>query len=386
MKNLKFLKKKIRLIPVLIMSSLLILSMACVRSSKGLPDANVTPVDSLATPETKALLLNLKRLSFHHIMFGQEDALAYGVGWTADTFRTDIHDVSGSFPAIYGWDISFLGRAYNIDSVDFGRMKRWMEMVYDKGGVNTASIHMPNPVTGTNAWDTTRAVYALLPGGPKHEFFKAELDKVAEFFRSLKGSDGRPVPVIFRPWHEHTGGWFWWGAQSCTKDEYIALWKFTVTYLRDVKGVHNLLYAYSPDRFGTMENYLDRFPGTDYIDILGFDDYGDFQEPKDAGNGVKQIHIVVQLADSLKKVPALTETGLLGLKNPNWFTQVLLDPLKKDPVASRIAYILVWRNVDGPRACAPYPGNPSIPDFMKFRNDKLTYFLEDLPEMYKIRK
>lgn len=353
------------------------------RISGKLPDMAVKPVDSLATGETKALLLNLKKLSFDHFLFGQEDALAYGVGWRADTFRTDVHDISGAFPALFGWDISFLGRPYNIDSVDFGRMRKWMQMVYDKGGVNTVSMHMPNPVTGTNAWDTTRAVYAILPGGSRHDFFKAELDKVAAFFLGLKGSDGKPIPVIFRPWHEHTGSWFWWGEKSCTKEEYKALWHFTVSYLRDVKGVHNLLYAYSPDRFVTADKYLERFPGLNYIDILGFDDYGDFQQLNTAAAGVKQIRTVVELADSLVKVPALTETGLLGLKDSVWFTKSFLGPLEKDPVASRIAYMLVWRNVDGPRACAPFKGSSSINDFMNFRDDERSWFLEDLHKMYQ---
>lgn len=53
------------------------------------------------------------------------------------------------------------------------------------------------------------------------------------------------VPVLFRPWHEHTGSWFWWGEKLCTPEEYKALWHMTVDILRS-DGVDNALYAYSP--------------------------------------------------------------------------------------------------------------------------------------------
>jgi mannan endo-1,4-beta-mannosidase len=90
----------------------------------------------------------------------------------------------------------------------------------------------------------------------------------------------------------------------------------------------------------------------------------------------------VQLADEYGKVPALTETGLTGLTNENWFTTVLLDPIKADPIASRIAYFLVWRNYSIKHHYAPYPGEKAVPDFLKFYNDPITIFEKDLPNMY----
>ncbi len=126
---------------------------------------------------------------------------------------------------------------------------------------------MDNPVSGSNAWDTTQAVYAILPGGTQHALFRSWLDRFADFAHTLRGvppgrTDTVAIPIIFRPYHEWTGSWFWWGRNHCSPDEFVQLWHFTVDYLRQEKGLHNLLLAYSSDRFHSPEDYLERYPGT----------------------------------------------------------------------------------------------------------------------------
>jgi len=103
--------------------------------------------------------------------------------------------------------------------------------------------------------------------------YKSWLDKVAVFLQSLKGKHGEYVPVIFRPFHELNGSWFWWGGKNCKSSEPIQLWKFTVSYLRDTKNIHQLLYAFNTDRFSSEEEYLERYPGNEWVDIIGFDIY-----------------------------------------------------------------------------------------------------------------
>lgn len=49
--------------------------------------------------------------------------------------------------------------------------------------------------------------------------------------------EGELIPVIFRPYHEHNGDWFWWGKGVNSEEDYIKLWQFTVEYLRDEKDV-----------------------------------------------------------------------------------------------------------------------------------------------------
>lgn len=122
---------------------------------------------------------------------------------------------------------------------------------------------------------------SILPGGQNHERYKKDLRKVAEFSSSLRDDDGKLIPFIFRPFHEFDGEWFWWGAAYNEPEEFKDLWRFTVHYLRDILNVHNMLYAFSPDiKFDSREDYLLRYPGDDYVDILGFDDYEDFKYDK----------------------------------------------------------------------------------------------------------
>lgn len=347
--------------------------------------AELSLVDRQATIETKALFVSLKKISANKLLFGHQDATAYGIGWRNEDLRSDVHDVCGKFPAVYGWDLGHIGDTMNIDSVSFERMKFWIQSAYDRGGINTISLHLLNPVTGGSSWDVTPAVAQILPGGQKNSNFNAELILIANFLNDLKSKNGVAVPVILRLFHEHNGGWFWWGANSCSPQEYKELFKYTVGFLRDSCNVHNVLYAYSPDKFSGETEYLERFPGYDYADVLGLDNYWHFKSGDTKNEVLEQIRVVVNLAEANNKIAALTETGLEGITNPEWFTKVLLEPIKNDSIARKIAWVLVWRNANKTHHYAPYPGHASADDFIKFENDSFTVFEEDLPLMYKLQ-
>jgi mannan endo-1,4-beta-mannosidase len=235
------------------------------------------PTDPKATPETVKLYQNLMKLQSKGLMFGHQDALAYGEGWVYEEGRSDVKDVCGDYPAVYGWEIGHLelGDAYSLDSVHFDKIQNWIKIVYERGGVNTISWHLRNPLTGGTSWDVSskEVVNSILPGGSKHEVFKGYLDKLATFLLALKTDDGTYIPILFRPFHEHTGSWFWWGKDLCSVEDYKSLWQFTVSYLQNEKNIHHLIYTYSTDRFKTEAEYLERYPGDDIIDILGFDLY-----------------------------------------------------------------------------------------------------------------
>src|SRR3546814_367446 len=145
---------------------------------------------------------------------------------------------------------------------------------YQRGGINTISWHATNPVNGQSAWDTTQhSIKEILPNGLHHHTYNDYLDRLATFFKSLKTGNGTAIPIIFRPFHEHTGSWFWWGEAFCTPAEYKALWRYTVDYLRNENGLKNLLFAYSSSTIQSEVHYLARYPGDEYVDIMGFDDY-----------------------------------------------------------------------------------------------------------------
>jgi mannan endo-1,4-beta-mannosidase len=350
-------------------------------------DSTAKLTDPLATAETRALYRNLHRVAQEGVLFGHQDTLAYGVGWKADPNKldSDVYRVCGKFPAIFGWDIGHIRAAANIDRVAFDNMKGWIARGYAKGGINTISWHAQVPGSTDSAWTKQRVVYRLLPDGDLHATYRATLDQVAAFLDDLKGPKGEPIPILFRPFHEHNGDWFWWGAKWCTPDEYKQLWRFTMSYLRETKGLHNLITVYSPDRFKDRDEYLERYPGDDCIDVLGHDNYGAFRSPQTREEARRALETVVALAEERGKIAALTETGVNAAApaNATWWTDVLLEDIRSSPATKKIAWVLVWRNADQRQNFAAFPNSPGAENFRTFEQDPLTEFLEDLPRMYE---
>ena len=375
--------------------ALLLLAAGCrTAAPPALPDVDL--VDGEATRETKALFYNLRQTAGQGILYGHQDDLAYGVGWAREPGRSDTKEVTGAYPAVYGWEVGHLekGADENLDGVRFSDMRRWIREGYDRGGAITVSWHMDNPVSGGSTWDTTRAVHTILPGGLHHETFKAWLDRFAAFAGSLTGPQGEAIPLLFRPYHEHTGSWFWWGRRHATPDEYKRLWRFTVEYLRDEKGVHNLLYAYSPNSLSDypFEQYFEYYPGDEWVDVLGVDDYGTLRGGYGHSDPVAtfagQLRWLVEQAEARGKIPALTETGYEGVPDPTWLTSKVLAGFKADSVAQRIAYVLLWRNAQASERSghffAPPPGHPSAASLVQFRADPLIRFGDELPrDLYR---
>ncbi|HNW50943.1 MAG TPA: glycosyl hydrolase [Prolixibacteraceae bacterium] len=331
---------------------------------------------------TKGLREFLVRISGQAILFGHQDDLAYGIGWKAVPGQSDVKRTSGSYPSVFGWEIGNIGDATNLDGVPFDSIRDYIQRAYRMGGINTISWHARYPVTGFDAWNLTSIeVSSLLPGGESHDLLVKELDLVAGFLASLKDDSGNPIPVIFRPWHEMYGSWFWWGSATCSSEEYRQLFRFTVDYLRNKKGLNNLLIAFSPDKgFDTKEEYLARYPGDDVVDVLGFDDYGDFKQNRLDWVVIK-LGIVADLAREKGKISAFTETGSDRLEIPNWYTSNLLQVLNASEKTRNISYVLVWRNKDLSHFFVPAPDHPQSDDFRTFVNDKLIFLLDDVKTM-----
>lgn len=353
--------------------------------------ALIKTVDANATKATKALYHNLKQNAGKQVLFGQEDALAYGVEWKEwHKSRSDIKDVCGKHPSLVGWEMSKLGQGpLNIDSVSFKHMRAWIKEIYKMGGVNTISWHMDNFVTGGDSWEVgEKVVTTLLPGGKHHTAYKAKLDLFADYVKSLKVGFifQKSIPIIFRPFHEHTGGWFWWGRPHCTAEEYKILWRFTVDYLKNEKQVHNLLYCYSTDVFKDEADYMEFYPGDEYVDILGLDDYHDLSVKGKSEDLVRRLRLLVEMAEQRGKVPAFSETGQEAIPDEKWWTEKLLNPIKSDPVASRIAYLMVWRNARKDHHYGPYPNHSSTADFLTFSKDSWLVFEGRIPDMYRLHR
>lgn len=355
----------------------------------------LSPIDQSATKETINLYRKLHLLSRKGIMFGHQDDLAYGVGWKYQKGRSDVHDVVNDFPAVYGWDLGNIestANNNNIDGVPFDKMKQYIKEGYSRGGVITISWHAKSPFGNPNgAWDTTHgSVTSVLPGGQNHQLYKEWLDNIAVFIQSLKGSNGEAIPVLFRPFHEHTGSWFWWGRNECTVDEYKTLWRFTVYYLKDLKKLHNLIWVYNAADFESREVLMERYPGDDVVDMISFDSY-QYSDPEKDSSFLKltdqRLTILETVANEKSKLAAIAETGYEAIPYAKWWTEVLLKALNDH----NISYVLVWRNhgyndyMKKMHYYAPYKGQTSEADFIEFYKSEKTLFEKEAAteQLYK---
>ena len=343
---------------------------------------SITPCDIAATKETCLLYKNLNRLKQRGFMFGHQDDLAYGVNWKYETGRSDVKDVTGDYPAVYGWELGHLeiDKLLNLDGVPFSNMQQYIKEAYARGGIITISWHLNNPLTGKSAWDPAEGTVAsVLPGGSKNEVYKTWLDKVASFMLGLKGNSGEFIPVIFRPFHELNGNWFWWGGKHCTPEEYKKLWIFTVSYLNIEKNIHHLLFAYNTDRFLSSDEFLLKYPGDEWVDIVGFDIYqrssSNEKFTQDIGSMLTMLETI---AREKNKIPALTEFGG-NLSDSNWWTGTFLRALQD----RQISYVLGWRNA-GKKTngefeyYVPYKGEATQHNFFKFYQHQKTLFQKEV--------
>ena len=357
-------------------------------------------VDKNATDETAALFYNLKKIARSTILFGHQDDTKRGVlsntaQWANEEQfkpvsreKSDVKAVSGAYPAVYGHD--FLHIANFADGTWYQYEEQTAHDLtvdaYNRGGVNTYSWHYANPVTkGSFYWKDSpeEAVSKIIPGGSHHEIYKNSLKEISGFAKSLVGADGKLVPVIFRPYHEFDGDWFWWGASHCTSTQFITLWQFTVSYLRDSLGVRNFLYAWSPDRnYTSLSQYLDRYPGDPYVDLIGSDNYGDIGANANPNTASNKLKIISDYAKEKNKIAALTETGLQNLTQSDWYTHTLLKVLQHQKL--ELAYVLLWANTKD-AFWTPYPGHGAEADFKLFRQNPYILFGDTIPDVYKIR-
>jgi mannan endo-1,4-beta-mannosidase len=422
----------------------LLFAHACVLPKSG-NDTSPKPSDPNSTPQARALFQNLDRVRHTHTLFGHQETLAYGVHWVNEAGRSDVLDVAGSYPAVYGWDIGGIekGLSHNLDGVSFEQMQHYIREAYIRGGVITISWHAHNPLTGGDAWDVAgdgadawdasgdrgdawdvagdgldawdapgdrgdawdapgeaSVLASLLPDSTHNVQFTQWLDALADFFDGLTVSptpgEHHHIPVIFRPFHEMNGDWFWWGTTNNTDEVYRALYRFMVDYLRIQKGLHHILYAYSPNspsEFETMTDYWRWYPGDPWVDVLGFDDYytswGGYGHEDGVATLTNHLVWLVEQAELRGKIPAFTETGQGEvLTDADWYTAQLLPALAGHPAARRLAWVLVWRNANAAsnrenHFYVPFEGHPAADNFRSFTQDSLILMENDLPDMYR---
>lgn len=319
------------------------------------PDIDSAQVDTSIRDE-------LSKVKGKGMLFGHQDDLAYGIDWKYQKGASDVKRVSGDYPALFGWELGGIERGdlNNLDSVPFDRMRNLAIHAHAMGGINTFSWHPFDPIQGNSSWTKNADVVRhILPGGSHHHKFQNQLDRLSDFLKSFKTHDEAQMPFIFRPWHEMDGGWFWWGSNQCTPEQFKELFAFTIDYLKNEKGLKDMLVAYSPDRnFNSESEYLTWYPGDAIVDILGMDNYYDLKQDGGEVEAIRKMHLVIGLAKKKNKFSAFTETGLENVTDPNWYDEKLGIVLADSLVKNEISYVMVWRSDPDVHYFFPYPGHP----------------------------
>lgn len=322
------------------------------------------------------LIERLTALQAHGYMFGHQDDPFYGLTWEWERGRSDVLEASGDYPAVMGFDLGGIemGDEKNLDSVPFTRIREELLAHVERGGIVTLSWHPRNPLTGGTAWDNsdTTVVSSILPGGTMHRKFLVWMKNVRNFLKTLHGENDRPVPIIFRPWHENNGGWFWWGSKQCTPTEYKALWCMLQDYLLN-EGFDNLLWSWSPN-LGVKTTDLESYPGDNRVDLIGLDAYQWGTEQEFVTQLNDDLTLFTRFAAERQKLLALTECGLKNLPDPTWWTRVLKPQIDKYP----ISYFLVWRNAGRHEFFGPAPGEKNALYFNEMIKNKNVLMLKDI--------
>jgi mannan endo-1,4-beta-mannosidase len=254
----------------------------------------------------------------------------FGNGATNLSVMDEIHDKTGHWPAILGVDYADFttnGLRLTHDAPDKAAIEYWKQ-----GGLVSISVHLYNPAR-TNASGGLRDkdvdLNTLLKiSSETHVRWMQELDQVAVGLQQLKDAG---VVVMWRPFHEMNGGWFWWGGKDPAT--FIKLWRQMFDYFTKTKGLDNLLWVYAP---GGGDKTADYYPGDRYVDLVGLDTYTDFVDAKHI-KGYAEMQ-------QIKKPFGFTEFGPHGASNPPGDYDYLrfIQGVQKD--FPRTVYFMIWNN------------------------------------------
>lgn len=241
------------------------------------------PVNPNATQKTRDVLRYIYNAKDEGLISGQHN---YAQTWISDNdlgikASRFIYEKTGKWPGLWGSDFTFTDPNYTIEQLQAGRQKminRALEMAAANSLI-TLTYHMVNPKYEENAgWekvreDLTEAEYldVITPGTVLYNNWKRNMDRIIPFLKELENNN---VAVVWRPYHE-MNGIFWWGRGTGSPKYFKQLWINTYNYMVNSHGVNNLIWFWSPNHFTSAkyQNPTDRFPGLDYVDMLGVDDY-----------------------------------------------------------------------------------------------------------------
>ena len=268
---------------------------------------NVTSslVNKNSTANTKKLYSFLKDSYGKYVITGQQ----CDGGINGNEFKA-IKNLTGDYPALLGLDMMDYTPSRTALGTSSSAVDKAIEF-HKKGGIVTFCWHWNAPTEYLNStanssdgwWggfytQNSKFDIAKVMNGQDAKGKKLLDRDIKEIAKQLKRLEKAGVPVIWRPLHEASGGWFWWGAQG--PDAYKKLWKYLYKELTNTYGCNNLIWVYNGQS-------ADWYPGDEYVDIVGEDIY--------PGNHVydPQVSRFKQAINysSKTKITALTENGCI---------------------------------------------------------------------------
>lgn len=262
-------------------------------------------VNRNATANTKKLYSFLKDSYGKYVITGQQ----CDGGINGNEFKA-IKNLTGDYPALLGLDMMDYTPSRTALGTSSSAVDKAIEF-HKKGGIVTFCWHWNAPTeylystaNSSDGWwggfytQNSKFDIAKVMNGQDAKGKKLLDRDIKEIAKQLKRLEKAGVPVIWRPLHEASGGWFWWGAQG--PDAYKKLWKYLYKELTNTYGCNNLIWVYNGQS-------ADWYPGDEYVDIVGEDIY--------PGNHVydPQVSRFKQAINygSKTKITALTENGCI---------------------------------------------------------------------------
>ncbi|HEY3861711.1 MAG TPA: glycosyl hydrolase [Verrucomicrobiae bacterium] len=261
--------------------------------------AQAGPANPRASADTRAVLKYFQDAAAspeRRILSGQFSNFGRGASLRP---ITNVFEKTGHWPAILGVDYADFGRG----GLETARPNQTALAYWKQGGLVTISAHLYNPVrtNGGGLRDKGVELSGLLDNdNPVHARWMQELDLLAGGLRELRDDH---VVVLWRPFHEMNGDWFWWGGKD--PEVFIKLWRQMFDYFTVDKGLDNLLWVYAPNHGRNTASY---YAGDGYVDLVGLDAYTDFVD-------LEHIKGYAAVA-ALPKPFGFTEYGPHGAQNP----------------------------------------------------------------------
>jgi hypothetical protein len=233
-----------------------------------IPAAN--PVNPDASPEARILLSYIHSIFGKYMLTGQMEA-----PWGIEEIPY-IQTNTGKLPAIRGQDL--INESSNAREIN--EAINW----WKAGGIPTIMWHWGAPTVG-EGYDASKGTIdvtkCFIEGSNENREMMLDLKRIADHLTKLRDAK---VPVIWRPMHECSGGWFWWDKSG--GPAFVKLWKFMFDYFTKERGLNNLIWFLGYD--GSPSAAYN--PGPGYYDIVGGDTYGPGGPYASIYNNAKTIH------------------------------------------------------------------------------------------------